>query len=609
MANPSNAVNRRCGSDPCTPTPKVCPDCGALECLCRPRFFAGQLLTEQDLNLLDQYIKKKHRLHNRNLHGWGVVNGLLVLCDPCGQVKVTPGYALSPCGDDIVVCEESAVDICALIRACVQAERGQTTCRPHQRRPDTNCGDLEEEWILAIRYREWASRGVTPLRADPCATPVDAGCGCGGAQSKPSLTHRGAPAECEPTQVCEGFYFEVYRKPQPEPTDDDRGLLNPDSDFSRQLQCCVQPLLDAIPDMPQLGDTDDDLLANAQALVNWCCRLRANLMDYFSTQRNVRCEIIDALQAIRCPVLGSDGQFVLDFLNALLDLLAIWAEGLKNCLCLALLPPAPEPTSDQRVPLASVRIRARNCHILSICNWSTERKILVTWPAIGHWLGIFSIGETLHELVDRFCCNSLLDIFDALLDDPVGDTNPNGDTGFTPSDNLSGPGAQPAAGVNASAAFSSNGGQTRRFALGLERASGAFGVLRGPIAGPRNLGELSRAIYQRGDQSLDLGRVLNGVTRRFKLPTGGPELSEVERANLPLVLAAEVLGKPLLENLRGGAGEAPVDGARFEAERPAEAARAPDLAQVQAEMRRMQAVISDQETRLQALRRRLDGEE
>ena len=45
------------GPDPaCQP----CPDCGGLECLCRPRFFAGQLLTEQDLNRLDRYITEKH---------------------------------------------------------------------------------------------------------------------------------------------------------------------------------------------------------------------------------------------------------------------------------------------------------------------------------------------------------------------------------------------------------------------------------------------------------------------------------------------------------------------------------------------------------------------
>ena len=49
----------------------VCPACGSLECLCRPRFFAGQLLTEEDLNRLDHYIVEKNKLHNRYLHVQG----------------------------------------------------------------------------------------------------------------------------------------------------------------------------------------------------------------------------------------------------------------------------------------------------------------------------------------------------------------------------------------------------------------------------------------------------------------------------------------------------------------------------------------------------------
>src|SRR6478752_10295708 len=93
----------------CDPRP-VCPDCGGLECLCRPRFFAGQLLTDEDLNLLDHYIVEKNKLHNRYLHGWGVVCGLEVFCQPCeGQVTVTAGYALSPCGDDIILCANDTV--------------------------------------------------------------------------------------------------------------------------------------------------------------------------------------------------------------------------------------------------------------------------------------------------------------------------------------------------------------------------------------------------------------------------------------------------------------------------------------------------------------------
>jgi hypothetical protein len=61
----------------------------------RPRFFAGQLLTEDDLALLESYVVEKNRLHNRSFFGEGVVCGLMVTCDPCGggRVAVQSGYA------------------------------------------------------------------------------------------------------------------------------------------------------------------------------------------------------------------------------------------------------------------------------------------------------------------------------------------------------------------------------------------------------------------------------------------------------------------------------------------------------------------------------------
>src|SRR5215212_1911114 len=94
-----------------TGVPQRCPACGGLECLCRPRFFAGQLLTEEDLNRLDHYIVAKQKLHNRYLHGWGVVCGLDVVCDDCnsGSVIVQSGYALAPCGEDVIVCGDQRV--------------------------------------------------------------------------------------------------------------------------------------------------------------------------------------------------------------------------------------------------------------------------------------------------------------------------------------------------------------------------------------------------------------------------------------------------------------------------------------------------------------------
>src|SRR5688500_7307882 len=69
---------------------RVCPVCPGLECQCRPRYFAGQLLTEEELNAEQQYVIKKNRLHNLYLHGSGVVCGLEVVCHPnCeGWVRV-----------------------------------------------------------------------------------------------------------------------------------------------------------------------------------------------------------------------------------------------------------------------------------------------------------------------------------------------------------------------------------------------------------------------------------------------------------------------------------------------------------------------------------------
>src|SRR4051794_33293415 len=97
----------------------ICPACGGLDCFCRPRFFAGQLLTDDDLNRLDGYMRGKNRLHNRYLQGSGTVAGLEVVCSPCeGVVTVRSGYALSPCGDDIVVCADEDVNICDLIDRC-----------------------------------------------------------------------------------------------------------------------------------------------------------------------------------------------------------------------------------------------------------------------------------------------------------------------------------------------------------------------------------------------------------------------------------------------------------------------------------------------------------
>src|SRR6476661_1499534 len=171
-------------STPAAPAPRptcdcapACPECGGLSCVCRPRFFAGQLLSEVELNGVIEYVRDRNRQHNRML-GHGVVCGLDVSCDPCGggSVTVSPGQAISPCGEDIVVCGPASVPICDLIEQCRRREEQDWNCRPFGVSQST-CAARVEEWVLYIHYAETLSKPMTALRGS--GTTAAGGCGCG----------------------------------------------------------------------------------------------------------------------------------------------------------------------------------------------------------------------------------------------------------------------------------------------------------------------------------------------------------------------------------------------------------------------------------------------
>ncbi|MDJ0835179.1 MAG: hypothetical protein QNK37_01610 [Acidobacteriota bacterium] len=75
----------------------------------RPRFFHGQLLTLEDFELLLRYPREKLRLLNRYVHGSGIITGLwpenVRLDEESGAmvIEVTPGMAITPQGDELVV--------------------------------------------------------------------------------------------------------------------------------------------------------------------------------------------------------------------------------------------------------------------------------------------------------------------------------------------------------------------------------------------------------------------------------------------------------------------------------------------------------------------------
>src|SRR5271166_1935537 len=126
-----------CGCGGSSATTAAPCNCGCAECATcedqgytRPLFFAGQLLTEDDLKQLTDYVVAKNRLHARYLAGSGVVCGLDVYCEPCGggKVIVNPGYALDCCGNDIVLSCPQTLDINKMVRDLKLKLRGGYDC-------------------------------------------------------------------------------------------------------------------------------------------------------------------------------------------------------------------------------------------------------------------------------------------------------------------------------------------------------------------------------------------------------------------------------------------------------------------------------------------------
>lgn len=142
----------------------------------RTRFYPRQIVTPDDLTQDQLYFKDKLRRHNRLLHGWGLVRGLVVeRCarsdddgdDPC-KVRVTSGYALDPYGNEIVVATRELLDLCK------EDMLGMVACLPND---DPWCRPVETSrsgtFYLAVRYRE---RAVKPVHAPTGCSCKDSAC-------------------------------------------------------------------------------------------------------------------------------------------------------------------------------------------------------------------------------------------------------------------------------------------------------------------------------------------------------------------------------------------------------------------------------------------------
>lgn len=426
----------------------ACPACQGLASLVRPRFFAGQVLTEIDLMELEQYAITTHRMHNRYLHGWGIVCGLDLACEDCGDgAVVRPGYALDPCGRDLIVPSLQHVDVARLIRDCIEAERAKPVCDPPLVGPPKGCDD-NDHWCVTLRYRESPVRPVTPLaqtRSKSCACGChngngngngngkDCGCGCGGGtKTAPTAgwtctcgaggsrsTHAcgcvdyvaapDLPPGCEPTRIVECFDIGVCRC-DGECCDLASRL---EESFPMRVVECLKPLLPIFD--RRLSTKEQFVTANAVLgdvklndqfyAQNGICKLYDAVLELWERDPlRTTCQLPPEFQEVDCsPQRDQESAegYSARLVRAAQVLMLLVITYMRDCICHAINPPCPEPCDD-RVILGCVSFR--DGKVTQICNLEC-RRYAGSFVSRRYW---FPIGPIVLWLLGIVCCFPLV---------------------------------------------------------------------------------------------------------------------------------------------------------------------------------------------------------
>lgn len=198
----------------CHDHPPHTGECCGLTCFERPNYFCGQLLSDADLTLQENYFREKNKLYHRTIDGYGVVCGLRLKCDGrCnGHITIGEGYAIDCCGNDLIVCKQESFDVIGelrkkkwLLEPCddpckdkskyqnkdkdKDKDKDQDKDKDHHRDEDDGCL-YRQCFYIGICYSEEPSTYVTPYTTD---------CSPG-------------PGPCQPTRVRECVSFEIYDK-------------------------------------------------------------------------------------------------------------------------------------------------------------------------------------------------------------------------------------------------------------------------------------------------------------------------------------------------------------------------------------------------------------
>jgi hypothetical protein len=351
----------------------------------RPLFFAGQLLTEDDLQSLEDYVQAKNRLHNRHLFGSGVVCGLEVLCDPCdhGKVWVRPGYALDCCGNDLSLSCPRPLDVNAMIRDLLRDLRGGQDCgdpcTKEARDAATKQGKVPiREYCLIARYCEQKTDPVSPYATDaPCS-----------------------PQACEASRVREGIQFALRCREPPGPPDDIFAAL--EHCFGDAIK--IDRLVSLALSQRGIKAVEEELEHKFDRVLKLTfTEMKALLLDMIDRSRHpTACTLRDKVKAVQeddpdQPQQDSvpRTQYTPRGETGKTKLVQILLDLVSECVCMALLPPC-APCDDMDVELACIRVQG--CDVVEICNLS--RHFVLAPASMRYWFGVGRI----ERLAEQLCC-------------------------------------------------------------------------------------------------------------------------------------------------------------------------------------------------------------
>jgi hypothetical protein len=156
------------------------------------------MVGSEDMMLVQESLLQRMRRHNRYLVGWGVVCGCEVQPAPTAQkpwqVRICPGYLVTPQGDEVTIASEALFDLASCL---VQSADPCAFARPC---PPVSGHIIQSRKIyLAVCHTECNAR---PMRVAPV------GCGCD-------------EAECEFSRIRDGYELccldklpDIYNDPQ-----------------------------------------------------------------------------------------------------------------------------------------------------------------------------------------------------------------------------------------------------------------------------------------------------------------------------------------------------------------------------------------------------------